>query len=150
LLLITTTFEATDPRDHVYALLGLATDVGPEQLGILPDYTLATAAVFENLTIRMVRQGQYLDVLNYANSKLNRHMNLATWVPAWDVHEDAYPLIPLRMRWKPDDLRSENLFQNYSAAPSTGSNDVLFSADSKSLRLTGCRLGAVETFGDVR
>jgi hypothetical protein len=45
--------NATDPRDKVFAILGLAKD----DMGIQPDYDLTCAEVFTEVTIAMLRSG---------------------------------------------------------------------------------------------
>ncbi|KAG7284760.1 hypothetical protein NEMBOFW57_009371 [Staphylotrichum longicolle] len=72
-------YKATDPRDYVYALLGLAED--REALGIIPDYTQPVEDVFTDVTRRLVANG-YTDSLAFALST-KATTGLPSWVPDW-------------------------------------------------------------------
>ncbi|KAK2605434.1 hypothetical protein N8I77_008271 [Diaporthe amygdali] len=55
-------FEATDSRDKLYALLGVASDVTPEV--IVPDYEKPIKAVFLDLVRFLVTQRGSLDIIS--------------------------------------------------------------------------------------
>ncbi|KAK5660592.1 hypothetical protein OQA88_13154, partial [Cercophora sp. LCS_1] len=58
-------YKATNPRDYVYALLGLAED--RKTLGIIPDYTQPVEDAFADVTRRLVANG-YTNALAFALS----------------------------------------------------------------------------------
>ncbi|KAF4624471.1 hypothetical protein G7Y89_g13702 [Cudoniella acicularis] len=58
----------TDPRDKVYAVLGLACD--SDRLGIIPDYSMDTAQVYRDTTVRILEMHQTLDILSRAKPKI--------------------------------------------------------------------------------
>jgi hypothetical protein len=52
-------FNATDPRDHVYGLLGLG------NFGIIPDYTQDLASFLQDLVIAWMKDTSTMDWLHY-------------------------------------------------------------------------------------
>jgi hypothetical protein len=77
--------KATDPRDQVYALLGLPiTDRGADGwFPMRPDYTLSTADVFHTVARKLLVERQVIDVLiSVAHGKQFRE-GWASWVPDW-------------------------------------------------------------------
>ncbi|KAK3392294.1 heterokaryon incompatibility protein [Sordaria brevicollis] len=91
---------ATDKRDKVYGLLGLAGDA--EELGIVPDYSPAsTAAQVLTDTARAIlernqriqrRRGPPLFILRYGSLGQKKsvpkpeEMEFPSWVPEWDIN----------------------------------------------------------------
>ncbi|KAH8794546.1 heterokaryon incompatibility protein-domain-containing protein [Hyaloscypha sp. PMI_1271] len=71
--------EATDPRDKVYGLLGLATgnDVGLVEA----DYSCSQWEVVYAVTVRFIERNQNLDILSYLVGK--RSTQLPSFVPDW-------------------------------------------------------------------
>jgi hypothetical protein len=79
---------ATDPRDHVYGLLRM---VASHQM-LVPDYTLAAAETYRQLTAMLLLEG--LDVLSLKGDiRWNRQEGLPSWVPDWSSYQRAYGLI---------------------------------------------------------
>ncbi|KAA8570017.1 hypothetical protein EYC84_002355 [Monilinia fructicola] len=85
-LFLCITFLATDPRDKIYALFGLATDI--EELGINVDYNASVKEVYTDTTIKILNQGTSLSLLNAAGAGRYRHgqpitndNELPSWVP---------------------------------------------------------------------
>lgn len=70
--------EATDARDEVYGLLALSSD--PDDLGIFPDYTRSTIAVYTH-TARALLSRRHLDILTWSQPCNKRIQSLPTWVP---------------------------------------------------------------------
>ncbi|RCI10237.1 hypothetical protein L249_8531 [Ophiocordyceps polyrhachis-furcata BCC 54312] len=70
--------QATEPRDKIYALLGLS-DAGSS---MIPDYSLPISRVFQNTVLYIIRQSQSLDVfLGDVGRKVDDA--LPSWVPDW-------------------------------------------------------------------
>ena len=80
-------FAAKDPRDKVYALLGLARGV-QEQTALVdsfqPDYAKSVEVVYADTVRFLVTQMGNLDVLRFCDG-LCRRPNLSTWAPDWTV-----------------------------------------------------------------
>jgi hypothetical protein len=79
LLRVGTVLKATDPRDHIYGLLGLANCTTQLDIGISPDYTKSTSLVFLEAFKATVEIENNLEVL-----KLRDYLprsSLPSWVP---------------------------------------------------------------------
>jgi hypothetical protein len=72
---------ATDPRDRIWALLGIATDA--KVLGIVPDYaaTNKCTAVYCSTTRAMIASG-HLDILAFSQWSKSE-ADVPSWVPDW-------------------------------------------------------------------
>jgi hypothetical protein len=70
--------EAGDPRDKVYALLGLATD----HVDVVPDYGKSVIDVYTSTAREMMTSSGNLDVLR-ACEKEGLMGDLPSWVPDW-------------------------------------------------------------------
>lgn len=89
LLRQTSDFQATDPRDKIFSLVGMASDcqtVTPS--AVQPDYHKATASVYSDATRYMIQSGQGLDVLSqvgyvvpYQESVEKSQVSFPSWVP---------------------------------------------------------------------
>lgn len=73
LLRATRNFNASDPRDRIYALLGISSDGG--QLGILPDYSSSYEEVCVKLTKALIRK--------YGTSVLSFNAGCNISLPSW-------------------------------------------------------------------
>ncbi|CAJ2505055.1 Uu.00g124490.m01.CDS01 [Anthostomella pinea] len=77
-------FEATDPRDKVYALIGLADDGG----AISVDYRKSAAQVYADAARYVIRGSRSLRVLSLVNAINTDHIDFPTWTPRWDTRCD--------------------------------------------------------------
>jgi hypothetical protein len=68
---------ATDPRDKIYGMLGLANDLGGQSYHV--DYTMTERAALQYLVQHCIETTRRLDVLCYASF----HAGLQSWVPYW-------------------------------------------------------------------
>lgn len=85
MLWITQHRKATDPRDRVFALLGLPTDLCSHELSFEADYHQSTIEVYRDLARFSILNLQSLDVLSYvchADSFLTS--DSPSWCPRWD------------------------------------------------------------------
>ncbi|CAO2657148.1 Nn.00g032740.m01.CDS01 [Neocucurbitaria sp. VM-36] len=83
-------FEASDPRDKVFALLGLANDIGGPQTraaGLCPDYTKDKGEVYAAFAKDLIFTTGDLDVLSLVNAFAPRGQDkyLLSWMPNLDV-----------------------------------------------------------------
>ncbi|PMD28749.1 HET-domain-containing protein [Hyaloscypha variabilis F] len=111
--------KATDPRDKVYALLGLMPNPMGKQT-LVPDYspTCSVEDVFINAAVYCLFQLHDLRVLSY---KIATIFNLPSWVPDWTV-------------WNPNVLRpAADHFCAGTATPPT----LRLSPDRRMLTLRG-------------
>lgn len=72
---------STDPRDNVYALLGLASDMSKTKF--LPDYSKPTVEVYKKLTRELVKRQKSLSIICASQPPVISTSNLPTWTPDW-------------------------------------------------------------------
>ncbi|KAF5720992.1 het-6OR heterokaryon incompatibility (het-6OR allele) [Fusarium mundagurra] len=78
--------QATDPRDKIFGLLGLA---GVRAYGITPDYHKAESTVFAEFALKVISEERNLEILNYTDIKEpNDKERRPLWAPRWH-HKDA-------------------------------------------------------------
>lgn len=73
------TRQATDPRDLVYGILGLADD----QASLEIDYSLSIAEVFTRAALDIILKEKNLSLLLYNGLGRNEQFQLPSWVPDW-------------------------------------------------------------------
>jgi hypothetical protein len=82
-------YEATDPRDRVYAMLSMDNFAEAWKIFGSADYSLSTEAVFRNAIEMIIRSEQNLRVL--ANVDHGRGISRPSWVVRWD--HDSVPYL---------------------------------------------------------
>lgn len=84
---------ASDPRDNVYALLGISSDFGP--LDLVADYSKSAVEVFRDTALLYFQRGS-LDILSsigdyrWSSRLVGR---LPSWVPDWSSRTHAVPFL---------------------------------------------------------
>jgi hypothetical protein len=75
-------FNATDPRDKIFAVLGLADDIDDEPLR--PNYEETTEQVYHKTALHLLLRDPSIDILHKAGVGYPRHLtNILSWVPDW-------------------------------------------------------------------
>ena len=82
-------FQCSNPRDHVYALAGLASD----SLPLRPDYTKSVGEVYLETSAAILQSGQ-LDILTFCQRDRN-FSSLPSWVIDWTANMAASPVFGL-------------------------------------------------------
>ncbi|KAF5700714.1 Het6 heterokaryon incompatibility [Fusarium globosum] len=73
--------QATDPRDKIFALLGLA---GVRTYGIIPDYRKTESTVFAEFAFKVISEDRNLEILNYTDiEEPNDKERRPLWAPKW-------------------------------------------------------------------
>jgi hypothetical protein len=91
LLLWAQYYNATDPRDKLFALLGMAPDVEDEAFD--PDYMESPESVYTRMTAKIFTKNRSLALLCAAGIGLERNLNsLPTWVPDYSTAPTVAPL----------------------------------------------------------
>jgi hypothetical protein len=72
-------FDVTEPKDHVYPLLGLAVDSAQFPA---PEYSLSCEAIYTPIAQRLVAQGRGSEVIAFARLQC-KALELPSWVPDW-------------------------------------------------------------------
>ena len=88
MLVRTRTSLATDPKDKLYATMGLTTGADDPELPA-PDYTLSAEEVYTQLTINIIARSMSLDCLGSAG--LVRTLKVPSWVADWTVQNAPSP-----------------------------------------------------------
>lgn len=92
LLMKTRGCSSTDPRDKVFALLGIVADVSSEELPV--DYTKSPREVFTELMKLLIRSHTTLDILAAVEPRGQMESGLPSWVPDWPQLSDYHPITP--------------------------------------------------------
>lgn len=71
----------TDPRDKVFAVLGIASD--RSQLGFFPDYTASLTRVYTHTASDIIKNDGNLDILHCVELHDRSSSELPSWVPDW-------------------------------------------------------------------
>lgn len=79
--------QASDPRDHIFGLLNMASD--NESLELIPNYTASCETVFINTAMALIKKGEIV-ILGWTNAFGPRPAgtdstgpNLPSWAPDW-------------------------------------------------------------------
>ncbi|KAE9363208.1 hypothetical protein N431DRAFT_564789 [Stipitochalara longipes BDJ] len=86
--------ECSDPRDRIYAILGMYAELG---LGIIPDYRLPKQAVYQDFILRVMAAAEPsvlffdLDYLRFCQMT-SEVSNWPSWVPDWSIREVFLPI----------------------------------------------------------
>ncbi|KAM3424451.1 hypothetical protein BST61_g6455 [Cercospora zeina] len=128
-------YEATDPRDKVFALLGIASS----QEGLVPDYTKSCEAVYQDVAATLLQQSPHLDLLASCQASPERNANnnnrRPSWVPDWsDLSRKPYKLSG-NQNFESSDSSNEPLRVFQASAASTA--QVKIQEDNNKLRLQG-------------
>lgn len=165
LLVRTSKMSATDPRDKVFAILGISVGIGSE---IQLDYNMTFEQLYMDLARRLLcpaGDGSYLDILNVprlpekalqsSSGAAAASSILPSWVPNWyDTIDTAqWSLFPSVFAWVPlKPTRSSPCFHFYrdyvGATQAVCDEDEAYPGiDGPLLRLRGLRVSQITTVG---
>jgi hypothetical protein len=142
--LVHTTFDrlATDPRDKIYALLGLVN----EGATLEPDYTLNTSKVYTAGFKAMLQDNKDLRTFSLLlEGNLSRNQTLPSWVPDLQAISQTRNLVPL------SGLVEGKAGRIYSASPPTDKYSefsVGFEENDAVLLLEGVAVDVLDYIGD--
>ena len=145
LILMTRPFEATDPRDRMYALLSIvkkAVDVrGLQPFPMTADYTRSAQDIFRHLTTLIFKNTGWLEYLAYVQGKsLQRLPDLPSWVK--DLTAGA--LQPLMCT-----MDSPPFMPDFDAGKVFQSKEPGFEIDGRHLHVKARYLDTVSDLGDT-
>ncbi|MCJ1418270.1 hypothetical protein MMC32_004617 [Xylographa parallela] len=90
--------KCSDPRDRVYAVLGLLHEFDKERWTLKPDYTSTTGQVYEEVTFSYMKAFRDLDLLRQCDlGNRSIELDLPTWAPDWGSLANAALPIPFAM-----------------------------------------------------
>jgi hypothetical protein len=126
---------ATDDRDKIFAIVGLASDVDPSFLSV--DYNKDVLEVYTELAKSFIQRDGNLDILSAVENHMYRlRPGLPFWVPDWEVHVPSSPFLA-----HPD-------FTRMCAAGGSKAS-YRFDHDSKCLAAHGRIIDSVDYLGDA-
>jgi len=124
---------ASDPRDFVFASLGLANDV--ENLELRVDYTKSCARVYSELAYALLKDGN-LEFMSYCHDR-NIQVGLPSWVPDW-----SSVLVP---------SRGGTPTRLFCVSPDDHNSRATLSAEDPTvLQVRGVRVDIVSRLGPLR
>ena len=82
-------FKASEPRDKVYAFLGIYEDLRGEKSPIPINYALPVSEVFKKTTIHILQEAGDLNILAHCGSARNE-VTIPSWVPDFSVPGDHH------------------------------------------------------------
>lgn len=125
-------WNATDERDKVFGLLGLAEDIG-----IVPDYKKSTSDVFIEAATAVIKNSQTLNFI--CNDQVDKVKEGAAPLPSW-VFRVGAKFAPL------DSVVGEPIF---NAGDTTPPKTPRFSIEGNVLTAPGCHLDYIDTLSDT-
>jgi hypothetical protein len=92
--------ETSDPRDKIYALVGLSTTRNDSHFVI--DYSASVRQVFTDAAKYILKSSQRLDVI-CSTTRTVDEFGLPSWVPNWNINDEDYgsPFISIRLLQNP-------------------------------------------------
>lgn len=95
--------QSSDPRDKIYALLGLLKDA--DDLGLRVDYAKCTEDLYQEIAILVIKTYNHLDVLSYCGPNwlyrvTEKEDNSSKRNPSWVPHLNFLPLSASLARWR--------------------------------------------------
>jgi hypothetical protein len=133
--------SATDPRDKVYALRGIANSVIVE--GITVDYNNSVERVYTDLAKHLLKAQPGLRVLSAVVLQHRKYstLHLPSWVPDWSQRQWGGGILQKYYRFAPS-----KLFK----AGGIGKSRVIKAEDSETICLEGIRLDTVKSISPVK
>lgn len=136
--------DATDPKDHVYELLGLYREFFPVShvipLALLLDYSRPVGDIFADATKYGIQDSQRLSVLREVSHRSTKelHNEIPSWVPRWDRTWDP--------DWDPEGLDSP-IFK--VSKDSVVLSKLLESGESRVLSVSGFMIDSIENVSEI-
>ncbi|RDW57305.1 hypothetical protein BP5796_12755 [Coleophoma crateriformis] len=118
--------DSSDPRDNVYALLGLASNMSNTKFS--PDYSKSTSEVYRQLTRQIVKRHKDLTIICASQPPSVSTNNLPFWTPDWSAPWKTFCFAQVP----------------YNAC-SFHTPDVTFSKDLTRLKATGLTISVIES-----
>lgn len=128
--------EATEPRDHIYALMGLVS----KDPGIVFDYALPVSQVFQSAMTRIFKEKDDLSALQFACRSRQTAI-----VPSWCIDFSQKAWGNTQRRWAI--RRTQKDAANVDVAPSTDERQFQFASHSpieQTLTVRGTLVGKIQ------
>jgi len=147
--------DASDPRDKVFALSGLATDAQREAGN--PDYSISVDVAYSGFTNTLIISEQNLNILGHCQaavrdpkswssfkllpSTLLPKQPLPSWTPDWTMNLEATPFMKYEI---PNDICSNKVYKTSGDYPPS----VQLSECLRTLFVRGCTFDVISKLGE--
>jgi hypothetical protein len=125
--------NATDPRDRVYGMLGLART--QYENAVVADYTQPAEVAFTTAAIQMVSNTGSLEVLSHITPCVASTMSLPSYAPDWTSSYSDLHAHRSRLTWLKDKV-------DYNACKGTAAD--LATLDNNQINLKGIKVDQIE------
>ena len=127
-----------DPRDKVFAILGICKDLKREDITV--DYIASVAHVYSEVSKFIIMQDCSLKLLSACQSYGSNIAELPSWAPDWSIEARFRPMRPIS-NWTGDEERDIfNASKNFTAR-------VEISADLRTMNAQGLHIGKISKLG---
>jgi len=133
--------QATDSRDKVYALAGIAGSLS--KYGLKIDYTIGMERVFEDVTRSCLRKKSDLDILSFARGSKDDSDTTPSWVLDWKYDSQKEPMPMYSFAWGPALMEDGKRFH----ATKDSVSEISFVENEKLLGISGSLLDIVSHVG---
>ena len=127
-----------DPRDKVFAILGICKDLRSGDVAV--DYSASVARVYSEVSKFIVLRDRSLKLLSACQSYGSDITDLPSWAPDWSIYERYRPTRPISS-WTADG--QSDIFNASGSFPA----GVDISADLRTMRAQGLRVGKISALG---
>ena len=149
LLRLTNSFRSTDPRDKIFALIGMSPagfdpGIWPEQLA--PNYARSVQDVYAAAAKYCIQQTDSLSVLaQFAHTKeagsTPSRRCFPSWVPRWDLADSTHRISAFSLHREPEGLR--NLTEKFNEASKRIKITMDHDAPLRILRVRGMQVDTI-------
>ena len=127
-----------DPRDKVFAILGVCKDLKSEDVKI--DYSAPVAQVYSEVARFIITRDRNLKLLSACQSYGSKIAELPSWVPDWNIESQYRPMRPISS-WIAGD--QNDMFSASGSLPAR----VEFLAELPTLSVQGLLIAKVSALG---
>jgi hypothetical protein len=132
---------STDPRDKIYALLGLAND---SEKWISPDYSMTVQSLYESFVKWTTSSSKSLDIILQRWAPNSAALGLPSWVPDWQQNSFDLPIQFVNSSTELDYGRSVGSRRYNASGDPVSEITWRFADETRSLHATGFVVDVVE------
>ena len=137
--------RCSDPRDRIFAILGLV-DKKEADIHIEPDYTQSVGKVYKDVAVEYIQKRRNLEILSYCGMR-DKKSGLTCWIPKWAVPTE------LQDRQMPSWVPDWSLPRVGDDIPNVHATGTAFAEinydGSEILEVIGVALGTVSTLEQI-
>lgn len=140
-------FHATDPRDKIFAFLGLADPDELDSLQVFPDYSLEVKDLYKRVAIKILKKERFLEILACPRVTPEPAIgSIPSWVTDWASGDQSIPLTSLERAVRDEGWPED--FSPYDAAKGTTA-DAQFTCEGNNLIINGIIFDEVKRVSDL-